>query len=60
MELADEGGAAAHDEGLMRGRLAGGMDCLRIHCAYDEAEAWAAMIGNRQRATHEGAHAGAS
>ena len=44
---------AARDYGLVRELLAGGMNCMRINCAYDDAEAWAAMIGNLQRAAQE-------
>jgi pyruvate kinase len=44
---------AARDYGLVRELLAGGMNCLRINCAYDDAEAWAEMIGNLHRADQE-------
>jgi pyruvate kinase len=44
---------ASHDYGLVRDLLAGGMNCMRINCAYDDTEAWAAMIGNLRRAEQE-------
>jgi pyruvate kinase len=44
---------AAHDYGLVRDLLAGGMHCMRINCAHDDAETWAAMISNLRRAEHE-------
>jgi pyruvate kinase len=44
---------AARDYGLVRDLLAGGMNCMRINCAHDDAEAWAAMIGNLRSAEHE-------
>jgi pyruvate kinase len=44
---------ASHDSGLVRALLAGERNCMRINCAYDDAEAWAAMIGNLRRAEHE-------
>jgi pyruvate kinase len=44
---------AAGDYGLMRDLLAGGMNCMRINCAYDDAEAWAEMIGHLRRAEQE-------
>ena len=44
---------AAHDFELVRQLVAGGMDCMRINCAHDNAEAWTAMIANLQRAKRE-------
>jgi len=37
---------AASDPALVHDLVAGGMDCMRINCAHDDAEAWAAMIGH--------------
>jgi pyruvate kinase len=47
------GTEAASDYGLVRGMLAGGMDCARINCAHDDASVWAAMVGNIRRAREE-------
>jgi pyruvate kinase len=44
---------AAHDFELVRQLVASGMDCMRINCAHDDAEAWSAMIANLQRAKRE-------
>ena len=44
---------AATDYELVRDLLASGMDCMRINCAHDGAEAWSAMIGNLRRAQKE-------
>jgi len=44
---------AASDYPLVRGMLAGGMDCARINCAHDEAPVWAAMVANIRRARDE-------
>ena len=44
---------AAHDYELVRNLLAGGMNCMRINCAHDGTEVWAAMIGNLRRAEQE-------
>lgn len=44
---------AASDYALVRDLLAGGMDCMRINCAHDGPEAWAAMAENLRRARAE-------
>jgi pyruvate kinase len=44
---------AAEDYQLVRQLLASGMNCIRINCAHDDAEAWSAMIANLQRAKQE-------
>jgi pyruvate kinase len=44
---------AATDYRLMRQMLANGMDCMRINCAHDDAEAWAGMIANLRQAERE-------
>jgi pyruvate kinase len=44
---------AAEDYQLVRQLVANGMDCMRINCAHDDAEAWSAMITNLQRAKQE-------
>jgi pyruvate kinase len=44
---------AATDYELVRDLLLHGMDCMRINCAHDASEAWAAMIGNLRRAEKE-------
>ena len=44
---------AASDYGLVRALVAGGMDCMRINCAHDDARSWAAMVANLERATRE-------
>jgi pyruvate kinase len=44
---------AAEDYQLVRQLLASGMNCMRINCAHDDAEAWSAMIANLQRAKQE-------
>ncbi|MDQ3703519.1 MAG: pyruvate kinase [Chloroflexota bacterium] len=44
---------AATDFELVRALLAGGMDCMRINCAHDDAVAWTAMIANLRRAEQE-------
>ena len=44
---------AAEDYQLVRHLLARGMNCMRINCAHDDAEAWSAMIANLQRAKQE-------
>jgi pyruvate kinase len=44
---------AATDYELVRDLLLHGMDCMRINCAHDGSEAWAAMIGNLRRAEKE-------
>ena len=47
------GSEAAPDYELVRGLLAGGMDCARINCAHDDAAAWSAMVTNIRRARDE-------
>lgn len=37
---------AATDYRLVRQMLASGMDCIRINCAHDDAEAWSGIIAN--------------
>jgi pyruvate kinase len=44
---------AADDYLLVREILASGMDCMRINCAHDNAEAWQRMIDNLRRAKRE-------
>lgn len=44
---------ASDDYLLVRDLLANGMDCMRINCAYDEAEGWLRMIRNLERARQE-------
>ena len=44
---------AAEDYQLVRQLLASGMNCMRINCAHDDAEAWSAMIANLRRAKQE-------
>lgn len=44
---------AASDYNLIRDLLANGMDCIRINCAHDGPDAWAAMIANLRRAEAE-------
>ena len=44
---------AAEDYQLVRQLVASGMNCMRINCAHDDAEAWSAMIANLQRAKQE-------
>lgn len=44
---------AADDYRLVKDLLAGGMECMRINCAHDDAERWARMIGNLRRAEKE-------
>jgi pyruvate kinase len=44
---------AAGDYQLVRQLVAHGMNCMRINCAHDDAEAWSAMIANLQRAKQE-------
>ena len=40
---------AAHDESLIAGLIAGGMDIARINCAHDDGVAWAAMARSVRR-----------
>ena len=44
---------AADDYQLVRQLLANGMDCMRINCAHDDAQAWTRMIANLQGAKRE-------
>ena len=44
---------AAHDYSLMKAMLAGGMDCLRINCAHDDAQLWDAMVTKLRQAQRE-------
>jgi len=46
-------GEAAHDYSLVRQLLWHGMDCMRINCAHDDAEAWSGMVANLRRAQQE-------
>jgi pyruvate kinase len=41
---------AARDYALVHDLVQAGMDCARINCAHDDAEAWQAMIGHLRRA----------
>jgi pyruvate kinase len=44
---------AAESYELVRSLLENGMDCMRINCAYDNAETWDKMIKNLRRAETE-------
>jgi pyruvate kinase len=44
---------AADDYALVRDILASGMDCMRINCAHDDAQAWTHMIMHLRRAEQE-------
>ncbi len=44
---------AAEDYQLVRQLVASGMNCMRINCAHDDADAWSAMIANLERAKQE-------
>jgi pyruvate kinase len=44
---------AATDPALVRDLLAAGMDVMRINCAHDNPDAWAAMVNNLRRAQRE-------
>ena len=44
---------AAVDFGLIRDLLLSGMNCMRVNCAHDGPNEWAAMISNLKRATLE-------
>lgn len=44
---------AAEDAELVRSLLASGMDCMRINCAHDDADAWAKMVAHLRRAEAE-------
>jgi pyruvate kinase len=41
---------AAADYSIVHRLLEGGMDCMRINCAHDDAKAWLAMLEHLQRA----------
>jgi pyruvate kinase len=45
--------AAATDPTLVRELLGAGMDVMRINCAHDGPEVWAAMVNNLRRAQRE-------
>lgn len=44
---------AAHDYAFVRDLMQHGMNCARINCAHDDAEAWQAMIDNIRQAEAE-------
>jgi pyruvate kinase len=44
---------AATGPALVRDLLAAGMDVMRINCAHDNPDAWAAMVANLRRAQRE-------
>lgn len=44
---------AADDYQFVRRLLLDGMNCMRINCAYDDAEVWAKMIQHMRRAVRE-------
>jgi pyruvate kinase len=44
---------AANNYPLVLDLLKSGMDCMRINCAYDDAETWTRMIANLHRAIAE-------
>ncbi|MBI1282133.1 MAG: hypothetical protein GC179_28660 [Anaerolineaceae bacterium] len=44
---------AAADYALIRDLLENGMDCIRINCAHDTADEWAAMISHLRKAETE-------
>ena len=46
-------GEASADYHMVRDLVAGGMDCMRINCAHDDADAWGRMIEHLRRATHD-------
>lgn len=47
---------AAEDPHLVRNLFAGGMNCMRVNCAHDSAEAWGRMIEHLRRAKRELGH----
>jgi pyruvate kinase len=47
---------AAESYEHVRDLLASGMDCMRINCAHDDADAWKRMIDHLQRAKQELGH----
>ncbi|GET39446.1 pyruvate kinase [Microseira wollei NIES-4236] len=48
--------AAANDGEFVRDLLRRGCDCVRINCAHDSADIWAAMIANLRQAEMETGH----
>ena len=46
-------GEAASDYPLVRELVAGGMDCMRINCAHDDAAVWERMVHHLARANRE-------
>lgn len=44
---------AADDGALIRDLIQGGMDCMRINCAHDNADVWARMIEHLRQAEQE-------
>ncbi|WP_182871245.1 pyruvate kinase [Rhodopirellula sp. JC639] len=44
---------AADDPNLIRDLVAQGMDCMRVNCAHDDAQAWKRMINNLRRACEQ-------
>lgn len=44
---------ASENYALVRDLLTSGMDCMRINCAYDDADSWARMIDNLRHASRE-------
>jgi pyruvate kinase len=44
---------AADDYEMVRDLLDGGMDCMRINCAHDDAEGWSRMIAHLRKAEKE-------
>lgn len=44
---------AAYDPNLVRGLVAGGMNCARINCAHDGPETWALMVKHVREAAVE-------
>jgi len=47
---------AAHDYELVKRLVEQGMNCMRINCAHDDRDAWAAMVAHVRRATREVGH----
>lgn len=46
-------GEAADDPALVRTLLEGGMDCMRINCAHDDARAWERMVAHLRTAERD-------
>jgi pyruvate kinase len=44
---------AATDYRVIHDLVQAGMDCVRINCAHDDADAWEAMVGHLRRANQE-------